>query len=84
MKSKYKIEISTNLWIPLSSHIYSQRSRSWCTSFVMTPEGSPFYITMKRGRSEHRSEKGCDWSLSKGRACGEAGARMSGMVPDSK
>ena len=57
MKLKYKVEINTNLWIPLSSHIFSHRSRPWCSSFVMASEGPSFYIAMKRGESEPRSER---------------------------
>ena len=57
MKSNYKVETSTNLWIPLSSHIYSQRSRPWHKSFMMAPEGLPFYSTMKKGESEHWNER---------------------------
>ena len=82
IKLKYNVEISTNMWIPLSSHIYSHRSRPWCTSFVMAPEGLSFYSTMKRV-DRGTGMKGYDWPLSKGRAGGEAGARMSGTLPDS-
>ena len=57
MKLKYKVEISTNLWIPQSSHIYSHRSRPWCTSILMAPEGPPFYTSMKRGESENKNER---------------------------
>ena len=49
MKLKYKVEINTNLWIPPSSHIYTHSKwKPWHTSFVMAPEGLPFYSTMKR------------------------------------
>ena len=58
MKSKYKVEISTNLWIPLNSHIYIHSKRKpWHTSFVMAPAGPPFYTSIKRGRSELRNER---------------------------
>ena len=58
MKLKYKVEINTNLWIPLSSHIYTYCKRKpWCTSFVMALEGLPFYSTMKRGGSGYRNER---------------------------
>ena len=57
-KLKYEVEMSTNLWISLSSHIYIHSKRKpWCTSFVMTPTGLPFYTSMKRGGSEHRNER---------------------------
>ena len=49
----------------------------------MAPEGFPFYSSMKMGGSGYWNEKGCDWPLSKGKAGGEAGARMSGMLPDT-
>ena len=58
MKLKYKVEISTNLWIPISSHIYSHSKREpWHTPFMMVPAGPPFYTTTKRGGSEHRNER---------------------------
>ena len=41
MKLKYKVGISTNLWIPLSSHIYFHRSKPWHTSFMMALQGLP-------------------------------------------
>ena len=84
MKLKYKVEISTNLWIPLSYHIYIDSKRKpWHTSFVMAPAGPPFYTSTKRGRSEHNDKRGWGWPLSKGRAGGEAGARISGTLPDT-
>ena len=42
MKLTDKVEVITNLWIPLSSHIYFHRSKPRHTSFVMAPEGLPF------------------------------------------
>ena len=52
-----EIEISTNLWIPLGSHIYSHSKNPWCTSFVMAPVGPSFYITTIRGGSGHGNER---------------------------
>ena len=73
MKFKYKVEISTNLWIPPGSHICYHSSRPWCTPFIL----------LQKGQIRAQEQQGCDWPLSKGRAGGEAGARMSGMLPDS-
>ena len=41
MISNYKVGISIDLWIPPSSHIYFHRSKPWCTSFMMAPQGLP-------------------------------------------
>ena len=85
MKLKYIVEINSNLWIPLSSHISSHNNRKpWCTSFVMGPEGSPFYSIMKRGRSDGASRRAAMGHFSKGRAIGEASAGMSATLPDSE
>ena len=83
MKSEDNVEISTNLWIPLSSHIYTHSKRKpWHTSFVMALAGPPFYNTMKRGGSEYRNERAVIGHFQKV-GLGEAGPRMSGILPDS-
>ena len=44
---KKEKEVSTNLWIPLSSHIYSHSNRKpWHTSFLVALAG-PLYTTTK-------------------------------------
>ena len=83
MKLKYKLEISTNLWIPLSSHIYFDRSKLWHTPFMMAPKGLPFLWFYEKGKIRTLEQKGYDWPLLKGRAGGEVGTRMSGMLPDT-
>ena len=57
-------------------------SKPWCTSFVMAPEGHPFYAATKRGRLGHGSKR-ADWPLSKGKAGGKVGAWMPGMLSDT-
>ena len=42
---KIQNEIETNLWILLSSYIYTHsKGKPWCTSFVLAPEGAPFIL----------------------------------------
>ena len=58
MKSHYKVEISTNLWIPLSSHIYIHRQKKTPTHIIFDGTSrSPFYTSTKRGRSENRNKR---------------------------
>ena len=45
IKVQKEVEVSTNLWIPLSS-LFSQQ-KPWHTSFVMALAGPPFYTTTK-------------------------------------
>ena len=53
-----EIEVSTNLWIPPSCHIYSHSKNPGAHYLcVMGPEGSPFYTTMKRGGSGHGGKR---------------------------
>ena len=85
MKSKYIVEINSNLWIPLNSHINSHNNRKpWHTSFVMAPEGFPFYSTMKRGGSDRANRGAVIGHFQKVELMGEIGARMSATPPDSR
>ena len=47
IKVQKEKEFSTNLWIHLSSPIYSQSTKPWCTSLVMASEGPPFMLPWK-------------------------------------
>ena len=49
----------------------------------MAPEDFPLYRSMKSGGSGHWNGKGYDWSFLKGQGYEEAGARMSGTLPDT-
>ena len=52
-------EIETNLWIPLSSDIYSHNPLNpWCTSFVMVPGGPPFYYYFEKWVNQGTGAKG--------------------------
>ena len=44
---------------------------------MIAPEGSPCLYYYVKGQIRALEQKGCDWPLSKGRAGGEAGARIS-------
>ena len=57
IKLKYKVGISNNLWMPLSSHLYFHRWKPWCRSFMMAQKGLPFYSSMKWGISRHWNER---------------------------
>ena len=65
------------------SHLFSLQT-VWFTSFVMAPEGHPFYAATEKGQIRAWEQKGYDWPLSKGKASGKVGAWMSGMLPDNR
>ena len=67
----------------MQSDLYSQQKKALARIICDGTSRSPFYFTMKRGRSGHRNERAVIGHFQNGRAGGKVGARIPGMLQDT-